>query len=108
MAIYKLNKTRRNKMKVSELIAVLEKVQAAEGDILICVKEHGFGGYNVSTMTASADSFDEISPADCEEEPDRPTATELWPDWDGEEETIDSIPPVKVLLLHTGLIIYST
>lgn len=87
-------------MKVSELIKQLEDFKNKNGDVPVLLKEEGFDGYGVSTL--SHVSEDEIYPEYIDFEGyniENPSDFNF---------TGDSDDPVKCLILTAGQLLYST
>ena len=96
-------------MRISKLLKILEEVKQKKGDILVGTVEHGFGGYALNMAKESkVDDIYKFTPYDKEEEFDESTRMELWPDWDGEEETMKDAGEINIFVLHADQNIYTS
>ena len=92
-------------MKISEMEAALAKIKAQHGDIELTIHRSGYGGYEVTTVadvTSTTESLWRM------EDGDEKSIKTIFPEWDGEEESIDSIADKRVAQISMGGTLYTT
>ena len=92
-------------MKISELINQLEELKNEHGDIEVLTKEDGFGGYAMHTCEGT--NTHEIYPGDLYETGDE-SVKEFFPEWDGDEDTLEDFEPINCAVILSGHVLYST
>lgn len=94
-------------IRISELIKTLEELKDKHGDVPVLTKEDGFGGYAIHEA-ALPDDYELFISDFFEEGSNTEKAKEFFPEWNGEDNTIDDIKPITCVCMYTGSTIYST
>jgi hypothetical protein len=100
-------------MKASELITLLQKTIDEHGDVLVFVREDGFGGYALNDFGGVSESPDDLYPDDDTHEQ---SLKDLWgigenlDNLDDEErdQLFQELKPLKYIEISSGTTIYST
>ena len=100
-------------MKATELITHLQKIVSEHGDLLIFIRNDGFGGHSINTFGEISKTPDTLRTGWIED-PDPIVIKELWDvelQYDDEDklyEQLDNLPELKYLEISSGTEIYST
>ena len=88
------------------LTAAIEK----NGDAEVVITEKGYGGQTDYICDGVSEYPTEIYAymVGGEDYTDYDVVKELFPEWDGDEETVEELEPTKGFVLTTGTIVYSS
>jgi hypothetical protein len=92
-------------MKISQLIEKLEEFKSRLGDAEVLVEERGFGGYAMHTVRNVSE--DGLCGGSIEDRPDDSILKDIFPEWDGDQDTLDD-QEIKCVSLSTGTLLYAT
>lgn len=99
-------------MKISKLIAKLEKAKEKHGDIEVFIREEGFGGYAVHECTGLEQGKEEIELYDCLESRNAEELKDYFPDVilndDGEPINEYDVKPLVGVVIAVGIRFYAT
>jgi len=94
-------------MKISELEKILAFVREKHGDVEVLIEESGMGGYAMHTINVN-DRINEMELSSLDENDDEDIKKQLFPSWDGTEETIDDVPSLKYFEIGMGTFLFAT
>jgi hypothetical protein len=98
-------------MKISKLIKELEKFKNLHGDAEVLTRIDGFGGYGIHNCGGISE--DQLYPSEFYEGGEDGNVTdttikELFPEWNGDHETLDNMNPITCVVINNGHPLYSS
>lgn len=93
-------------MKISELILELENFKTKNGDTEVLTREDGFGGHAMHTCDGI--SSDKLYAYECAENGNEKIIKELFPEWDGDDDSLDDLKPLSCVVINSGTMLYAT
>lgn len=96
-------------MKISELIKELEEFKTNNGDLEILTREDGFGGYAMHTCDGVENRTSKLYAYECNENgSNEKIIKKLFPQWDGNDDSLDDIEPISCAVISSGTMLYAT
>ena len=98
-------------MKITDLIKKLEDIKEKDGDVPIVVKHDGFGGYGILICDGVIQTT--ISPWAMAEGGEYGNITDkdiriFFPNWDGNDDSLDTMDKAKCVCINGGKLIYAS
>ena len=93
-------------MKISDLIKELEEVKEKKGNLEILTRDNGFGGYAMHTCNGLSNT--NLYAYECAENGNEEIIKELFPEWNGKDESLDDLTPIPCVVINSGTMLYAT